>query len=112
MVTRRVFDTMGARYWDEPSGTELVFIILNYTLSIPVLLAVGAFRYVYVTFGMGVFNFEYLHSLYHFYGLLGNSTTIEGWEKDKVATLVRRGKMREVGSPLILRHDILLLSYR
>lgn len=35
-------------------------------------------------------------SLYHFYSLLGNSTTIEGWEKDKVATLVRRGKMREV----------------
>jgi|SRR5882762_6457767 hypothetical protein len=110
MVTRRVFDTMGARYWDEPSGTELVFIILNYTLSIPVLLAVGAFRCVYVNFGMG--GIQCLYSLYHFYGLLGNSTTIEGWEKDKVATLVRRGKMREVGSLFILRHDILLLSYR
>jgi palmitoyltransferase len=35
-------------------------------------------------------------SLYHFYNLLGNSTTIEGWEKDKVATLVRRGKISEV----------------
>lgn len=47
MVTRRVFDTMGARYWDEPSGMELIFIILNYTLGIPVLLAVGGFRYVH-----------------------------------------------------------------
>ena len=36
------------------------------------------------------------HSLYHFHCLLGNSTTIEGWEKDKVATLVRRGEIREV----------------
>lgn len=27
---------------------------------------------------------------------MGNSTTIEHWEKDKVATLVRRGKIREV----------------
>jgi palmitoyltransferase len=39
-----------------------------------------------------------LASLYHFYSLLGNSTTIEGWEKDKVATLVRRGKIREVSA--------------
>lgn len=28
---------------------------------------------------------------------MGNSTTIEGWEKDKVATLVRRGRIHEVG---------------
>ncbi|KIM82364.1 hypothetical protein PILCRDRAFT_478089 [Piloderma croceum F 1598] len=81
MVTRRVFDTMGTRYWDDPTAIELVFIILNYALCIPVLLTVGAF------------------SLYHFYSLLGNSTTIEGWEKDKVATLVRRGKIREIKFP-------------
>lgn len=36
-------------------------------------------------------------SLYHFNGLMSNTTTIEGWEKDKVATMVRRGKIREVG---------------
>lgn len=35
-------------------------------------------------------------SIYHFYSLLGNSTTIEGWEKDKAATMVRRGKILEV----------------
>ena len=37
-----------------------------------------------------------ISSLYHFYSLLGNTTTIEGWEKDKVATLVRRGRIQEV----------------
>ena len=35
---------------------------------------------------------------YHIYCLLTNTTTIEGWEKDKVATLIRRGKIREVRS--------------
>ncbi|OBZ79551.1 Palmitoyltransferase PFA4, partial [Grifola frondosa] len=77
MVTRRVYSTVGGRYWDEPSGRELIFIVLNYASCIPVLLAVGGF------------------SIYHFYALMGNSTTIEGWEKDKAATLVRRGKIRE-----------------
>lgn len=44
MVTRRVFYTMGSRYWDEPSTVELVFMILNYTACVPVTLCVGAFR--------------------------------------------------------------------
>lgn len=35
-------------------------------------------------------------SIYHFYCLATNATTIEGWEKDKVAMLVRRGKIHEV----------------
>ncbi len=35
-------------------------------------------------------------SLYHFHCLIGNTTTIEGWEKDKVALMVKRGKLREV----------------
>ncbi|KAG6889989.1 hypothetical protein C0995_012949 [Termitomyces sp. Mi166 len=81
MVTRRVFYTMDSRYWDEPSSVEILFTILNYVACIPVLLAVGGF------------------SLYHLYCLLGNSTTIEGWEKDKAATLVRRGKLHEVKFP-------------
>ncbi|EIM83578.1 zf-DHHC-domain-containing protein [Stereum hirsutum FP-91666 SS1] len=81
MVTRRVTHAMHSRIWDVPEGVELVFIILNYVACIPVLLMVGGF------------------SLYHFYCLLGNSTTIEGWEKDKVATLVRRGKIRDIKFP-------------
>ncbi|KAF8078935.1 zf-DHHC-domain-containing protein [Lyophyllum atratum] len=81
MLTRRVFYTLDARYWDEPSSVELVFTILNFVACVPVLLAVGGF------------------SLYHMYCLFGNSTTIEGWEKDKVATMVRRGKLSEVKFP-------------
>ena len=40
-------------------------------------------------------------SLYHFYCILGNTTTIEGWEKDKVATLIRRGKIRAIKFPYV-----------
>jgi len=40
-------------------------------------------------------------SLYHLYAMLGNTTTIEGWEKDKVATLIRRGKIREIKFPYV-----------
>ncbi|KAF7337517.1 Palmitoyltransferase PFA4 [Mycena sanguinolenta] len=81
MVTQRVYSSLGARYWDEPDSVELIFIILNYVACVPVLMAVGAF------------------SLYHFNALKNNTTTIEGWEKDKAATMVRRGKIREVKFP-------------
>ncbi|KAJ7103218.1 zf-DHHC-domain-containing protein [Mycena belliarum] len=81
MVTRRVLSSMGGRYWDEPDSVELVFIILNFVACVPVLMSVGAF------------------SLYHFSALMNNTTTIEGWEKDKVATMVRRGKIREIKFP-------------
>ncbi|KAI0931576.1 hypothetical protein AcW1_001057 [Taiwanofungus camphoratus] len=79
MITRRVYSA--TRYWDNMDGLELIFVILNYATCIPVLLAVGGF------------------SLYHFYRLMGNTTTIEGWEKDKVATLVRHGKIHEIKFP-------------
>ncbi|KAI0348281.1 zf-DHHC-domain-containing protein [Trametopsis cervina] len=81
MVTRRVFYAMYGSFWDDPSASELIFIILNYTLCIPVWLAVGGF------------------SIYHFNALCKNTTTIEGWEKDKAATLVRRGKIQEIKFP-------------
>jgi len=81
MVTRRVFYWMDPRYWEQPTSMELVFTILNYTACIPVILSVGIF------------------SIYHFYCLLGNTTTIEGWEKDKVARLVRHGKISEIKFP-------------
>ncbi|KAH9932044.1 zf-DHHC-domain-containing protein [Epithele typhae] len=80
MLTKRVLSASNA-FWDEPSGTEIIFIVLNYATCIPVLLAVGIF------------------SLYQFYSLISNTTTIEGWEKDKVATLVRRGRIHEIKYP-------------
>jgi palmitoyltransferase len=81
MVSYRVMAASGRRYYDEPTGAELIFIILNYVFVIPVILVVGAF------------------SLYHFNSLLGNTTTIEGWEKDKAAMLRRHGKIEEVKFP-------------
>ena len=49
-------------------------------------------------------------SIYHFYSLLGNSTTIEGWEKDKVATMVRRGQIQEVSrTPSVVKYIFTLL---
>lgn len=64
--------------WREPSTTDMVLMILNFAQGLPVLLMVGIF------------------SLYHTYALCTNTTTIESWEKDKVATLIRRGKIEEV----------------
>lgn len=64
--------------WREPSTTVMVLLILNFAQGVPVILMVGVF------------------SMYHTYALCTNTTTIESWEKDKVATLVRRGKIEEV----------------
>lgn len=82
MISMRAWDAANASgLWQGPSTRELVFLILNYAACTPVLLLVGGF------------------SLYHFYCLASNQTTIEGWEKDKVATLVRRGKIHDVKFP-------------
>ncbi|KAG8740007.1 Palmitoyltransferase [Ceratobasidium sp. 414] len=72
MVSTRAWQAMTANgYYAEPSTGELVFMILNYAACVPVILLVGGF------------------SLYHFYCVSSNQTTIEGWEKDKVATLLK-----------------------
>ncbi|KAF9647436.1 zf-DHHC-domain-containing protein [Thelephora ganbajun] len=81
MITYRALSSTKNGFWVEPDPIELVFLIMNYVTCVPVLAAVGAF------------------SLYHLHCLLGNSTTIEGWEKDKVAKLVRRGEIREIKFP-------------
>lgn len=56
---------------------------MNLAAGVPVWLCIGIF------------------SLYHLYCAAGNSTTIEGWEKDRVATLVRRGKIKEIKYPYV-----------
>ncbi|KAF7784158.1 hypothetical protein Agabi119p4_323 [Agaricus bisporus var. burnettii] len=81
MVVRRVMDAMYSPYWNGPSTIEFIFIVLNFVACMPVLLSVGGF------------------SIYHFNALLRNTTTIERWEKDKAATLVRKGKISEVKFP-------------
>lgn len=52
-------------------------------------------------------------SLYHIYCLLRNSTTIEGWEKDKAALMVKKGKLHTVCiQPFLRSFDRLLLFVR
>ncbi|ORY79295.1 DHHC palmitoyltransferase-domain-containing protein [Leucosporidium creatinivorum] len=79
MITKRAFGTLA--FATHPTTLQVVMLILNYTACVPVLMAVGMF------------------SLYHFWCLLMNTTTIEGWEKDKVATLRRKGKILEFRYP-------------
>ena len=77
----------------EPSTFQLVLVIINLATCVPVWMMVGVF------------------SIYHVYCAAGNSTTIEGWEKDRVATMVRRGKIREVKYPYVSALRISLRSH-
>ncbi|CAG8469097.1 4137_t:CDS:10 [Ambispora leptoticha] len=72
----------------EPSITKTILIVLNFVACLPVLFGVGPL------------------SIYHFYCMCSNTTTIESWEKEKVATMVRRGKIKEIKYP----YDIGLLA--
>ncbi|GAA5868652.1 hypothetical protein JCM8547_003769 [Rhodosporidiobolus lusitaniae] len=79
MITKRAFSSLA--FFVEPSTSQMVILVANYVLCVPVLLAVGVF------------------SLFHLWSIVTNTTTIEGWEKDKVASLKRRGKIREYRYP-------------
>ncbi|PWZ00626.1 zf-DHHC-domain-containing protein, partial [Testicularia cyperi] len=82
MVSLRVLDRFNSwGYWREPTSREMLWMVVNYVLCIPVLLLVGAF------------------SIYHFYCAATNQTTIESWEKDRVQTMIRRGKIRKLKYP-------------
>lgn len=61
----------------DPTTSYMIILILNYATSFPVLLAVGCF------------------TIYHLFCVLSNSTTIEGFEKEKVASLRRRGRIAD-----------------
>lgn len=56
-------------------------MVFNFAACVPVWLCVGMF------------------SIYHVWLISGNTTTIERWEKDKVSTLVRRGKIQAIRFP-------------
>ena len=60
-------------YYTRPSTTEMVFIVLNYLMSLPVFLLV------------------LFIALQHTWYMAGNMTTIESWEIDRMSTMVRRG---------------------
>ncbi|PWN32432.1 zf-DHHC-domain-containing protein [Meira miltonrushii] len=70
--------------WRSPSTPTMVMMVLNYAFCLPTLMIVGIF------------------SFYHFWCLTANTTTIEGWEKDKVERMVNRGRIRQVDYPFDL----------
>ncbi|BGP23487.1 Palmitoyltransferase [Rhodotorula toruloides] len=84
MISTRAFQSLA--FGGNPTTTQVVLLILNYTACLPVLIAVGIF------------------SLFQFWSLLTNTTTIESWEKDRAASLKRRGKIREYKYPYHLTY--------
>lgn len=56
-------------------------MVFNFAACVPVWICVGMF------------------SIYHIWLVSSNTTTIERWEKDKVSTLVRRGKITAIRFP-------------
>lgn len=68
-------------YWQAPSNFEMVMIVLNYLLGIPVLVLVSFLMF------------------YHFYLVAVNTTSIETWEQDRTRRLIRRGQIRAVSFP-------------
>ncbi|EFP83579.1 uncharacterized protein PGTG_09292 [Puccinia graminis f. sp. tritici CRL 75-36-700-3] len=79
MISKRVFGEFA--YGPEPSKTEMIILVLNYVSCLPVILAVGVF------------------SLYHLWAVLSNTTTIEGWEKEKARELRRKGRIQQFTYP-------------
>ena len=85
MLTYRAWDTANiTRYSEEPTTSQVVWMVIGYAMCGPVFLIVGIF------------------SSFHFWCVAKNVTTIEGWEKDKVATLVLQGKIAPTPFPFDL----------
>ncbi|KAG0168899.1 Palmitoyltransferase [Apophysomyces sp. BC1034] len=69
------------RFEAEPTMTEVTFMVINFVLACVVLFCVG------------------ILSMYHLYCLARNQSTIEAWERGKVESLIRRGKIAAVNFP-------------
>ncbi|ORX47477.1 zf-DHHC-domain-containing protein [Hesseltinella vesiculosa] len=72
------------RFNAEPTKTEVIFLTLNFVLDMIVLFCVG------------------ILSGYHLYCLARNQSTIESWERGKVETMIRRGKILPFDYPFSL----------
>lgn len=76
------FNTLySGQFRAEPSKTEVVFLVLNFVLAFVVLFCVG------------------ILSIYHLYCMSRNQSSIESYERSKVKTLIRRGKVFPVPYP-------------
>ncbi|KAI8333115.1 DHHC palmitoyltransferase-domain-containing protein [Chlamydoabsidia padenii] len=73
--TRCIMHAIRYRFDGEPNTTEVIFIVLNFALATIVLFCVG------------------ILGGYHFYCVARNQSSIEACERDKVETMIRRGKI-------------------
>ncbi|KAI9497693.1 DHHC palmitoyltransferase-domain-containing protein, partial [Zychaea mexicana] len=64
-----------------PTTTEIVFLVLNFILAFVVLFCVG------------------ILSIYHMYCMSRNQSSVESWERSKVNTLIKRGKILPIKYP-------------
>ncbi|KAI7849007.1 DHHC palmitoyltransferase-domain-containing protein [Circinella umbellata] len=65
----------------KPTTTEIVFLVLNFILAFVVLFCVGVL------------------SAYHMYCITRNQSSVESWERSKVKTLIKRGKILPIKYP-------------
>ncbi|WFD29655.1 protein S-acyltransferase [Malassezia sp. CBS 17886] len=85
MISLRVADWWNLSwYYRAPSTTGMVFLILNYLMCMPAVLLTGFL------------------ALYHYHLVCTNTTSVETWEKDRVARQVRRGQIAYVRYPFDL----------
>ncbi|KAE8241623.1 hypothetical protein A4X13_0g7333 [Tilletia indica] len=83
LISARIADYWSppGSFWIPPGNAEMVLILLNYMAGLVVLLLVGVF------------------CVYHTWLLCNGTTTIESSERDRVRTMVRRGRIREIRYP-------------
>ncbi|KAK3847428.1 MAG: DHHC palmitoyltransferase-domain-containing protein [Linnemannia gamsii] len=74
-------EQLGLNLENRPSQEQMMLILIDLCLDGSVL------------FGISILT------TYHFWCISSNTTTIESWEKDRILTIIRRGKIREVKCP-------------
>ncbi|KAH7050770.1 DHHC palmitoyltransferase-domain-containing protein [Linnemannia elongata] len=74
-------EKLGLNLQNAPTQEQMIMIVVDLCLDGSVL------------FGISILT------TYHFWCISSNTTTIESWEKDRVLTIIRRGKIREVKCP-------------
>ncbi|KAG0298377.1 Palmitoyltransferase [Linnemannia gamsii] len=74
-------EKLGLNLQNAPTQEQMIMIVVDLCLDGSVL------------FGISILT------TYHFWCISSNTTTIESWEKDRILTIIRRGKIREVKCP-------------
>lgn len=72
---------------------EVVFLVINFILAFVVIFCVG------------------ILSVYHLYCMSRNQSSVESWERSKVKTLIRRGKIMPVSLQLCEREWYMKLTF-